>query len=48
MHQVTSGGRKAEAVGGGGRIAGSRAGRSQFGVPAEDDLQFSAVQFPSV
>lgn len=49
MHQVTSGGRKVEAVGAGeGGIAGSQAGRSQFGVPAEDDLQLSAVQFPSI
>lgn len=46
LHQEV--GRRRQWGGGGGRIAGSRAGRSQFGVPAEDDLQFSAVQFPSV
>lgn len=31
-----------------GGVAGSQAGRSQLGVPAEGDLQLSAVQFPSV
>lgn len=35
--------------GAGGSVAGSRqAGRSQLGVPAEDDLQLGAVQLPSV
>lgn len=29
-------------------MGGSRAGSSQRGVPAEDDLQLSAVQLPSV
>lgn len=48
MRQVTSGSRMEEAVVGGRGMARSQAGRSQRGVPAEDDLQFSAVQFPSI